>query len=250
MEFKKEDIIIVTGASSGIGEGTALMLNEQGATVVAIARNEERLNNMKAKCKYPENMHIEIKDLTENIEELPNYIKDLKNKYGKFQGLAHCAGVVDITPTQNIEYQHAKEIFDINYFVPIMLIKGFCDRRNNTRENASIVCVSSLAANSCDKGMLLYSGSKSALISSCKCMAKELTSNGVRINTISPSHIETKMTKHSLEHIRKDYLEKYKTIYPLGYGEVKDVANMISYLLSSKAKWISRQNYVIDCGVL
>ena len=62
MEFKKEDLIIVTGASSGIGEGTALMLNEQGATIIAIARNEERLNAMKAKCKYPENMHIEIKE--------------------------------------------------------------------------------------------------------------------------------------------------------------------------------------------
>ena len=83
-DFNKENIFMVTGASSGIGEGTALALNELGATVIAIARNEDRLNKMKAKCKYPENMHLEIKDLTENIEELPNFVTKLKEKYGKF----------------------------------------------------------------------------------------------------------------------------------------------------------------------
>lgn len=64
-----------------------LLLNELGATVVGIARNEERLNAMKAKCKYPENMHLEMKDLTENIEELPQYVKELKINTVNSQGL-------------------------------------------------------------------------------------------------------------------------------------------------------------------
>ena len=84
ISFNKDQVYIVTGASSGLGEGTALLLNELGATVVGIARNEERLNSMRAKCKYPENMHIEIKDLAEDIEGLPQYVKELKEKYGKF----------------------------------------------------------------------------------------------------------------------------------------------------------------------
>lgn len=250
IKFNKEQIFIVTGASSGIGEGVSLLLNELGATVIGIARNEERLNAMKAKCKYPENTHIEIKDLTEDIESLPNYIKELKNKYGKFQGMAHCAGVVDITPLQSIEYSHIKSILDINYCVPIMLLKGFCDRRVNTRNNASVVCISSAAHKSCDRGMTLYAGTKAALLASSRCIAKEVTKNGVRINTVSPSHIETNMTRNSLEHIRKDYLEKYKEIYPLGYGEPIDVANVVIFLLSDKASWISRQDYIVDCGVM
>ena len=250
INFNKEQRFIVTGASSGIGEGAALLLNELGATVIAIARNKERLEAMKSKSKYPENMHIEIKNLVDDIENLPLYVKELKNKYGKFQGLVHCAGIVDVTPMQNIEYSYAKRVFDINYFVPMMLIKSFCDRRNNTRNNASIVCISSLATKTCDKGMLLYSGSKAALTASCRCMAKEIASSGVRINTISPSHIETNMTKHNLEHIRVDYLEKYKDIYPLGLGKVDDVANMIIFLLSEKAKWLTRQDYIVDCGVI
>ena len=95
-QFNKEQIYIVTGASSGLGKATALMLNEQGATVVAIARNEQRLNELKNVCKYPENLHIEIKDLTDDIDNLPNYVKNLKEKYGKFSGMAYCAGITSI----------------------------------------------------------------------------------------------------------------------------------------------------------
>ena len=84
IEFNEKQIFIVTGASSGLGEGTALLLNSLGATVIGIARDENRLKQMKTKCKYPENMYLEIRDLTKNIEDLPNYIKWLRCKYGKF----------------------------------------------------------------------------------------------------------------------------------------------------------------------
>ena len=80
ISFKKEQVYIVTGASSGIGEATAILLNELGATIVGIGRNQERLEAMKAKCKYPENVFLEQKDLTEDIEGLPKYVKELKDK--------------------------------------------------------------------------------------------------------------------------------------------------------------------------
>lgn len=245
MEFKKEDIIIVTGASSGIGEGVALMLNELGATVVAIARNEERLNNMKAKCKYPENMHIEINDLTENIEGLPQYVKELKNKYGKFKGLAYCAGIVEVKPLQLLDINEMKKLFDINYFAPIMIAKGFADKRNNIGKGTSMVFVSSIAAVHCDRAMTTYSGSKAALSSSIKSIARELAPYHIRVNCVSPSDIITPLTL-GVEGLQ----ERKEPLYPMGLGEVSDVANMITYLLSDKAKWITTQNYVIDCGYM
>ncbi len=248
IKFTSKNIFIVTGASSGIGEGTALLLNEYGATVIAIARDKNRLELMKSKSKYPQNIHIEIKDLTEDIENLSKYIGELRNKYGKFQGMAHCAGVVDITPLQAVTYEHIKKIFDINYYVPIMLFKGFCDKRNNTMEKSSIVAVSSIEKTICDKGMLIYAGTKAALSSSAKVIAKEVANKNVRINTISPSHIESDMTKDKLNKIRKNYLETYKDIYPFGFGKPQDVANFIVFLLSDDAKWITRQDYIIDCG--
>ena len=246
ISFKKEDIIIVTGASSGIGENTAIQLNELGASVIAIARNSERLNEMKAKCKNPENVHIEIKDLAKDIETLPQYIKGLKNKYGKFRGLAYCAGIVEVKPLQLLDLTEMKNLFDINYFAPVFMAKGFTDKRNNIGKGASAVFISSLAAQLCTRAMVTYSGAKAALISSMKSIAKECTSSGVRINCVSPSHIEIPMKLKGTA----EFMQDKEKIYPFGFGEVSDVSNMIIYLLSDKAKWITGQNYIIDCGVI
>lgn len=246
ISFNKEQIYIVTGASSGIGEGTALLLNELGATVVGIARNEERLNAMKAKCKYPENMFIEIKDLTEDIEALPQYIKELKNKYGKFSGLVYCAGIVEVKPLQLLGLTEMKNLFDINYFAPMMMAKGFADKRNNMGWGSSAVFISSLASVAGPRAMATYSGAKAALISSIKSIAKECAPYGVRFNCVSPSDIKTPMVLKDAA----EFMQDKEKIYPMGYGEVEDVANMIVFLLSKKAKWIASQNYVIDCGVM
>ncbi len=246
--FNKEDIIIVTGASSGIGEGTALQLNELGATVIAIARNKERLESMKEKCKNPENIHLEIKDLAVNIEELPQYMKELKNKYGKFRGLAYCAGIVEVKPLQLIDLTDMKKLFDINYFAPVLMAKGFADKRNNIGKGASAVFISSMAGFISSRGMLTYSGSKAALAASIKSIARELAPFGIRFNCISPSDIVTPMT-HGNTPILNIMKEK-ENKYPMGFGEVSDVSNMIIYLLSDKAKWITTQNYIIDCGYM
>lgn len=244
ISFDKEQRFIVTGASSGLGKGVALLLNELGATVIGIGRNQKRLEETKAECKYPENMFLEAKDLTEDIEGLPQYVKELKNKYGKFQGLVCCAGVVDIRPLQTIEKIRMEELFNIDYYSPIFLTKGFADRRNNMGKGSSIVYISSIAAKYCDRGMLSYSGAKAALIASAKTIGRELAPQGIRVNCVSPSDIITPMVEQSNE-IRTNF-----AYYPLGPGQVDDVANMIVFLLSDKAKWLTTQNYRLDCGTI
>ncbi len=242
ISFNKEQIYIVTGASSGLGEATAILLNELGASVVGIGRNLEHLEGMKAKCKYPENMFLEQKDLTENIEGLPKYIKALKEKYEKFSGMAYCAGIGQFTTLQALDYDVLKKTFEINYFAPLEMIKGVADKRNNIGLGTSIVVISSIAALARDKGHIAYSGSKSALLASIKCISKEIIGKGLRINCVSPSNIKTPI--NNIE----GYEESQKELYPFGFGEPNDVANMIVYLLSDKAKFISGQNYIIDSG--
>lgn len=247
IKFSKEQFYIVTGASSGLGEGTAMLLNELGASVVAIARNSERLEAMKAKCRYPENMYLEIKDLTEDIEGLPSYVKELKNKYGKFSGMAYCAGITTVQPLKILDITETKNLFDIDYFAPLALAKGFADKRNNIGAGASAVFISSLAANACNRGMTGYSGAKSALIASIRCIAKEYASQKIRFNCVSPSDIQTPM-QNWLKEVTGE--ERVSWNYPMGMGEVSDVSNMIIYLLSDKSKWITAQNYTVDCGVM
>lgn len=245
ISFSKEQIYIVTGASSGLGEATAILLNELGATVIAIARNQERLEKMKAKCKNPENVFLEIKDLADDINNLPKYVKSLKEKYGKFSGMAYCAGITDVTPLKILEYDRIKEVFEIDYYAPIYMTKGLVDKRNNIGLGTSIVLISSLAGDASSRGMVAYCGAKAALINSMKCISKEITSFGVRINTVSPSDIATPMTQTG---DIKDFVDARLNSYPFGIGEPNDVANMIVYLLSDKAKFISGQNYIVDSG--
>ncbi len=241
ISFTAEQRFIVTGASSGIGEGVALLLNELGATVIGIGRNQERLEGMKSKAKYPDNIFLEQKDLVEDIAGLPAYVKALKEKFGKFHGLACCAGISKVSPLRALELPDVKRMFDINFFVPLFMTKGFVDKRINNGAGSAVVCIASIGAIHCDPGMSSYDGSKGALISSMRAIAREVAPQGVRVNCVSPSLIETNM----IDDVSRRYAEGK---YPMGLGRVSDAANMIVYLLSTQSKWITAQNYVVDCG--
>lgn len=244
ISFKKEQIIIVTGASSGIGKCVAETLNALGATVVAIARREDKLKELKENAKFPENIHIEVKDLVEDIAGLPQYVKNLKEKYGKFSGLACCAGIGDLMSLQSISLEQAKRMFDINYFSTLFLVKGFADRRVNIGKGASIVAIASIAASIAEKGQVAYAGSKAAIVASMKAVSRELAPQGICVNTISPSMIKTPM----LGDEDSDYYKEMLLKYPLGFGKANDAAQMIVFLLSDKTSWVTGQNYILDCG--
>jgi NAD(P)-dependent dehydrogenase (short-subunit alcohol dehydrogenase family) len=249
IQFSPEQRFIVTGASSGIGEGVALLLNELGATVIGIGRNIERLDGMKAKACHPECMFLERKDLTEDIQNLPAYVKALKDKYGKFSGMAYCAGATRIESVRMFDYDAAKQLFDINYYAPMFMTKGVIDKRNNVGRGCSLVYVASLDADVCSRGAALYSGSKAALAASVKSIAREVSAAGIRMNSVLPAMIKTPMTLNpQMSDVFGRREADESAMYPFGWGEVKDLATFIVYLLSDCAKFISGQRYVYDSG--
>lgn len=248
ISFTADQQFIVTGASSGIGECVALLLNELGATIISIGRNQDRLDGMRARANYPERVFCERKDLAEDISGLPSYVKSLKEKYGKFSGLAYCAGIGVLSPAQMLELDTAKRLFATNYFAPLFFTKGFIDRRNNIGRGCSIVHVSSIDAVLSTKGQCLYAGSKAALATSMKTLSREVSALGVRINCVSPSMVDTPMA-HS--HAAEDLgISEAKQIlmYPFGWAKPIDIANFIVYLLSDKSRFVSGQNYIVDSG--
>lgn len=246
ISFTAEQRFVVTGASSGIGEGVALLLNELGATVIGIGRNQERLEGMKAKAKHPENVFLEQKDLAEDIAGLPAYVKELKDKYGKFSGMAYCAGIAALSPVRMIDLEQARYVFDVNYHAPLFMTKGMVDRRNNIGNGTSIVHISSIDAFCSTKGQPLYSGSKAALAASMKAISREVASFGIRLNSILPAMIKTPMTMNCAD---LDITEQTQSdLYPFGWGKTEDLASFVAYLLSDCAKFISGQKYIYDSG--
>lgn len=243
ISFSSEHRFVVTGASSGIGEGVALLLNQLGARVIAVGRNTDRLEAAKGKCVSPERFHVEPRDLAADVESLPAFMKELKEKYGKLRGVAYCAGITQVMPLKALTYADMKAVFDVDYFAPIFMAKGFCDKRINDGEGSSFVAIASNAAIVQDPGMTSYTGAKAGLVASMKSIAKEAASRHVRVNCISPAMVNTPMAAHA-----DDYADVYTHKYPFGFAEVEDVANMVAFLLSDKSKWISGQNYIMDCA--
>ncbi len=131
MEFSQNDLFLITGASSGIGRQIALKLNENGAKTVIVSRNIEKLKQVKAMAQNPDNVFIEPRDLSQDIDSLPDFISTLREKHGRFRGLAVSHGVVKLSSARLLDKNSMDDIFNINYFSPMLLAKGFLDRKNN-----------------------------------------------------------------------------------------------------------------------
>ena len=188
-------------------------------------------------------MHYEVKDLSDDLESLPNYVKTLKEKYGKFSGMAYCAGIGKLTTLQTLDIDEYNTIFNLNYLAPVFMTKGMADKRNNIGNGVSLVYISSLAGTIPTKAQAFYAGSKAALIASMKTISKELSPRKIRCNTISPAWVNTAMYTETLE----NYNATFGT-FPLGMTEAIDVANLVSFLLSKEAEKITGCDYIIDGG--
>lgn len=243
--FDPEQIILVTGASSGIGKTLALRLCAEGATVVANGRNVARLEEVKALASNPERLILAPRDLLEDMDNLPRWVAELSGQFGKLSGLACCAGVDILAPLAMITSTLAEETFRINWLAPVLLARGFADRRVNAGKGSAILFIASIAARAPLKAQIIYASTKAALIAALKDIALETASRGIRANAISPGFLSTAMTQTSaFTYLKVGDGEKVS----LGPGSPEDIASLACFLLSREARWITGQNYVIDGG--
>lgn len=248
ISFTAEQTILVTGASSGIGEAIALELNALGATVLASGRSRNKLEANKKRSAYPERFHCEPLDLIADLEALPLWVKELRERYGKLSGLAHAAGASLTSPLRNYDVSTAHALFDLLFHAPMLLAKGFADRRNNVGNGASIIFIAAAGAVVPNPSLLIYSAAKGALLTAARCISKELVPQGIRVNCVSPALVKTPMQREYADLIGPDAFAEVEQSYPLGLGEPDDVAGAATYLLSSRAKWITGQNILLSGG--
>ena len=246
IKFNGENIL-VTGASDGLGKAICLLLNSLGANVIGIARNESKLEQLKEEMAYKEKFSYVIRDLSIDIDELPNLVSKIAKEYGKLTGLVYAAGKLELLPIKALDSNSIDNLYNVNFKSLLMTTKGFTDKRNSL-ENSSIVYISSISSILGIKGMISYSASKGAINSLVKTLAVEVSNRKIRVNSILPGHVETNMTLQNKDANSKEYLNELETMYPLGLGEPEDIANIVTFLLSDKSRWITGQNIVVDGG--
>lgn len=235
--------IVVTGASSGIGRSTSILLSEMGAELIICGRNTDRLNET-YRSLFNQNLHqIFIGDL--NDEET---IQKLIDSYQNIDGLVLCAGIVKTLPIKFLNSYELSKIINNNFLSPTLIVqKTIKEKKMN--KGGSIVFISSIAGNYlADKGNGAYAASKAALNGICKVMACEFAAQKIRVNAICPGMVHTPMTNDELAAVSKEQLELNAQLYPLGYGTPIDVAASVAYFLADASKWVTGSSFVIDGG--
>lgn len=243
IKFTQDQIILVTGASSGIGRQTALLLNSLGASVIGLGRDEGRLAALKESATNPDQMWTVSRDLTEDIHELPEFMLELAQKHGKIYGVVYSSGIGCICPLRALDYENMINLFNVNYFAAVLMAKGFVNRNVHMGVGSSFVNIASISFTCTNTGLLAYSGSKAAMVTSFKSIAMEYVGKGIRFNCISPSDIKTPLWETN-----STLMEQTEKKYPLGFGKPEDVAPMAAYLLSPVSRWVTGQNFVLDCA--
>lgn len=238
----KDKIILITGASSGIGRETSISCSKMGATVIISGRNEERLHQT-YNSLLPNNLHQYIcTDLTtkEGIESLISIMPHL-------DGVVLCAGKGLTLPLQFATREKFNDIFEINFFAPVELLR-LLFKKKLLNKKASVVFVSSIGGNgSYNLGNGIYGASKSALNSIMKYAAREFAQRKIRVNSICPGMTETPFIHRGT--LTDDDFSNDMEKYPLKrYGTPSDIANGILFLLSDASSWMTGQSLVIDGG--
>lgn len=239
-------IILITGASSGIGRSCSVECSKSGAGLILIARNEDELQKTVSMLAQDTKVETIIADIAtcENLEEL---IAEKVSVLGKISGFIHCAGVEKTLPLKKHTPQLYHDIFAVNVIAGFEIAKVLSLKKYKA-ETSSFVFISSVAGMVGEIGKSAYSSSKGAVISGARSMAMELSRSNVRVNSISPAMVNTPILEKMFENIGEEAAGEILKKHPLGIGNPEDVANACIFLLSDAARWITGSNLVVDGG--
>lgn len=238
----KEKNILITGGSQGIGAKTAEYLSSQGATIILVARNEQKLRKMQR--GLPGTSFAFSYDL-QNLKDIENIFQYCLDNKIKLHGMVHCAGINRDIPVKYNDIDMMKETFAVNYMAFVELGKYFMKKKYSA-DGGSIVAISSSAANTLPPGMCTYASSKLALEGAVKIMAKEFLKRKIRVNAIAPSCVDTEMIDNA-PFINVDDIEMTQ---PLGLIEPIYISYLIEYLISEKSKYITGTTIPVYAGAV
>ena len=236
---------LITGAASGIGRATSILLSKLGAELILVDINEKGLDETVAQCSSKVNkLLVNLYD----VSDIKKKIQEAVSMYGKLNGFVHLAGRPYLSPLKSINEKTTTEVFMLNAYAGVELAKVCSSRNVYAGDKGSLIFISSVYGLVGSAANVGYAMSKSALHGVTKSLAIELAPKNIRVNCIAPGFVKTKMLDDISSSFNSDYDETLNKLHPLGLGEADDVANSVAFLLSDMSKWITGSVMNVDGG--
>jgi NAD(P)-dependent dehydrogenase (short-subunit alcohol dehydrogenase family) len=252
MNFLKSDALqgmtfLVTGASSGIGKATAILLSECGACVVVSGRDEARLNQTLSELKGEGHL-VSVASL-ENADQTTNWLKGVLGQSGPLAGVFHCAGMELIRPARMIKQAQLNDVLGSSLFAAFGIARAM-SANSALVDGGSIVFMSSVAGSTGQVGMTAYSAAKAGIDGLVRSLACELASKKIRVNSIAAGAVHTAMHDRLTIGSGDEATLAYSKSHLLGFGQAEDVAQAALYLLSPASRWVTGTTMVVDGGYM
>lgn len=238
---------IITGARSGIGLATVRLFARQGANCWAVVHHEDAdwLEQMR-QLEVAHNVWIKpvYIDLS-NSDSIRSSLKDIIKEKLPIDILVNSAGIVSPNRLFSMtSMSDIRKVMDVNFF-SILEMTQLVLRVMQRQKKGSIVNIASIAADCEDTSQLEYATSKAALVCATKKLARELGSQGIRINAVSPGLIATKMVYE----IEEEALEKINAgLASKRIGSPEEIANVVAFLANDQSSFINGENIKVDGG--
>ena len=242
-------VAIVTGASSGIGRATAKLLVEKKYDVIAVGRNTKDLGSLRDEVSgFEGTLKINLADVCE-VSQVDRLVIDSFEHYGQLDLLVNAAGIISNGSIETTSLDDWDKMMNINLRAVFYLTQKCVPYLEKNKGN--IVNVSSITGLRAFPNVLAYCVSKAAIDQLTRCTALELAAKGVRVNAVNPGVTVTNLHKRGgmADAEYETFIKNAKKTHPLGRaGTASEVAELICYLASEKAAWITGVTYEIDGG--
>mgnify|MGYP003603027799 CR=1 FL=1 len=237
------NVIVVTGASRGIGRAVALECAARGAKLLLIARDPAALETVGAQCSHAGAAQVDCAPLDlRACDGIARLFQDLLARHGRLDGLVNNAGMLHEGLLGMIRPDGIANVLAVNVKAPLMMMQ-YAARLMGRRNSGSVVNLASIMGTHGAAGLSLYSASKAALLGATRSASKELAPRGIRVNAVAPGFIDTDMTRGMPE---AAHATRLASIGMGRAGTPEEVARVICFLLGPDSTYVTGQIIGVD----
>ena len=245
MEEKK--VVVVTGASRGIGKEIALKYAENGYNVaINYVSDKTNVEELEKEFKEKGAEALIVKADVSKSEQVQEFIKAVIEKYGKIDVLVNNAGITRDMLLMRMKEEDFDKVIEINLKGTFLVTKEVVPYMMKKRDG-KIISLSSVVGVTGNAGQCNYSASKAGIIGYTKSIAKELASRNIRANAVAPGFIDTDMTNVLSDEVKENI---NKQIPMRRMGTAREIANVVYFLGSEESSYITGQVINIDGGMV